>query len=961
MPTPSLEQLFQAFLADGDEQALAQWMRRSAPTLRAAARRLGAGAEDAEDLVQETLVAAIHGAARWDATRPLLPWLKGILTFRAAKYARDARRRPAKVADDGLVEALVETAPPIVDGIAQRELSADVRMAIEQLPERYRAPLQQFLFAGRSPIEIATGLGLERATVRVHLHRGLARLRVLLQRWAGLALLLVLGRHASAGSGVRTARGVALLATLGIVVWLLFPPTIASSHATPPSPVAASPIALPTPNADALPAGMDDPVASARQRARAPGLRIRVRAADGSPLPHVGATLAPAAGRDPVLHRERRTSDASGELHFPTATAGRVHLRLDRGPEREFDLDAEAAVHEIVVTTGRTVHGVVRDPAGIPLAEAQVWLGEPGDPWHGADVATTDAAGAFTLRHVPPDAFVAARHAQFAGTEVRQVGDHGDCILQFAAPGASATVRVLDAEGAPATGALVFVGDAADSGPVWLADGAAPLRPPPFEARANADGEVTTPALPTLRQRLAVRLPGHAPFHGWLGADPNQATLVTLRHGLVVRGTVRDENGALLAGADVVHRSLLTGSDIDLVSDAAGRFEFESLAIGGNELAARAAGRTPRSCVLVPPTVGNVAIVEVALAVARTVRAHLVDARNQPLAGELRATWPPSQLDPAPRILTLDSDGRGIFADGRHGVPRLAFRPAGEPLWRDVAAFADWCLDDVVVTTPADFVADAWLFGTLRCADARPLHHARLFVHRDGTHWAEVGRTDAAGAFRLGPLPAGRYQVFSETTDPDLPTFVSEAIVLARGESRLLECTVPPAGRIDLHFALPGGEAVGDLVVTVVDRTHRRRATARTQPQVLQTLLPGDYLVFVMGSRVAWQEALPVHVDAGATTSLRVTLRAGHRVTFAPSGMPPAVNDATRTLTLHDDLGGEVGTWTLPSDHALRLAAVLAPGRYELRHTTRAATYSGRFEVDENGTAAAFVVPLTAH
>src|SRR5436190_13583689 len=123
--TRSLEELYGACLATGDEQALEQLLRRSAPSLRALARRLGASAEDADDLVQETVVAAIHGADRYDATRPLLPWLKGILTFRAAKLARETvrRRREYELPDDAHA-ARTEDDPARV--AAGRELDDDV-------------------------------------------------------------------------------------------------------------------------------------------------------------------------------------------------------------------------------------------------------------------------------------------------------------------------------------------------------------------------------------------------------------------------------------------------------------------------------------------------------------------------------------------------------------------------------------------------------------------------------------------------------------------------------------------------------------------------------------------------------------------------------------------------------------------------------------------------------------------
>ena len=194
MPSPPLEQLYRHFLATGDEAALEQCMRRAGPTLRRLARRLGASSDDADDLVQETFVAAIQGADRYDTARPLLPWLKGILTFRAARLARDeVRRRDHYRRSQELREDHSEDPAAFA-----AELDADVRAAIDDLPERYREPLARYLLAQQSPLEIAQRLGVERATVRTQLHRGLQRLREALRRWALLLLLTLFGRPARA-------------------------------------------------------------------------------------------------------------------------------------------------------------------------------------------------------------------------------------------------------------------------------------------------------------------------------------------------------------------------------------------------------------------------------------------------------------------------------------------------------------------------------------------------------------------------------------------------------------------------------------------------------------------------------------------------------------------------------------------------------------------------------------------
>ena len=75
-------------------------------TLRAQARRLARNAEDAEDLVQDVLVAAL------ETGRNDLPWLSGTLRNLAAMQVRGAvRRRRREAADCGGAQTPAEAAP----------------------------------------------------------------------------------------------------------------------------------------------------------------------------------------------------------------------------------------------------------------------------------------------------------------------------------------------------------------------------------------------------------------------------------------------------------------------------------------------------------------------------------------------------------------------------------------------------------------------------------------------------------------------------------------------------------------------------------------------------------------------------------------------------------------------------------------------------------------------------------
>ena len=198
----SLEELFVCFVESGDETALERIFRRCSPELRRHARRLGHSDDDAEDLVQETMVTAVQRAADFDPGRALLPWLKGILARKAAHLARDAARRGQRARELARATRPEECGDP-AEHPARLEIVALVEAALPALGEAYREPLRLHLLEGRSPVEIARHLGVPRPTVRTWLHRGMRQLRDALPQGLTLGMVLLAMRQATAqvGSG----------------------------------------------------------------------------------------------------------------------------------------------------------------------------------------------------------------------------------------------------------------------------------------------------------------------------------------------------------------------------------------------------------------------------------------------------------------------------------------------------------------------------------------------------------------------------------------------------------------------------------------------------------------------------------------------------------------------------------------------------------------------------------------
>jgi RNA polymerase sigma factor (sigma-70 family) len=193
-----LDRLFERFRNRGDVDALAKVFDATAGELFRVAVHLTRDLHAAEDLVQETFLAAIEARTSYDEARRLLPWLLGIL---ANKVAQERRRRARQIEALRFEPTLV---PGPLEVAASKELSAELTRAIEALPSLYREPLIAHLRHGKTAQEIAVELHRAPGTVRVQLHRGLEMLRKLLP--AGLATGSALAAGSSPGlSATRAA------------------------------------------------------------------------------------------------------------------------------------------------------------------------------------------------------------------------------------------------------------------------------------------------------------------------------------------------------------------------------------------------------------------------------------------------------------------------------------------------------------------------------------------------------------------------------------------------------------------------------------------------------------------------------------------------------------------------------------------------------------------------------------
>jgi RNA polymerase sigma-70 factor (ECF subfamily) len=157
----------------GDAGAYDRLLRQLAPVLRAGARRglvrAGLGPADAEDVVQETLLAVHLKRQTWDEGLPIGPWINAIARNKLIDFLRRRRMR-AHVPIDDLAEVLpAQDAEPSA-------VAHDIDRHVGALPERQREVVRRIAVDGASIGEAARALDMNEGAVRVALHRGLNRL-----------------------------------------------------------------------------------------------------------------------------------------------------------------------------------------------------------------------------------------------------------------------------------------------------------------------------------------------------------------------------------------------------------------------------------------------------------------------------------------------------------------------------------------------------------------------------------------------------------------------------------------------------------------------------------------------------------------------------------------------------------------------------------------------------------------
>jgi RNA polymerase sigma-70 factor, ECF subfamily len=162
----------------GDTAAYERFLRAILPALRSFARgavaRTGSNVE-AEDVVQDTLIAIHLKRHTWIESEPIGPWMRAIARHKLIDALR-RRGRHVRIP----IEEIEDVLP--AEGAATDYARHDIERHLHRLSQRQRAVIQAIALDGRSIRQTAESLQMSEGAVRVALHRGIAAMAAIVRQ-----------------------------------------------------------------------------------------------------------------------------------------------------------------------------------------------------------------------------------------------------------------------------------------------------------------------------------------------------------------------------------------------------------------------------------------------------------------------------------------------------------------------------------------------------------------------------------------------------------------------------------------------------------------------------------------------------------------------------------------------------------------------------------------------------------
>ncbi|HEV2835721.1 MAG TPA: RNA polymerase sigma factor [Pyrinomonadaceae bacterium] len=158
----------------GNLEAFEELVVRYRPAVVRLARSI-VGADDAEDVAQDSLLLAFKALPGIEEPRKFPAWLSAITRHRALRFSKSETAQLSKRV--ALDEALLETIEALARPLAEKERDEEMIKALDSLPSDYAMPLR-LRFLDEMPLKrIAAFMGVPLSTVKWRIHHGKRLLR----------------------------------------------------------------------------------------------------------------------------------------------------------------------------------------------------------------------------------------------------------------------------------------------------------------------------------------------------------------------------------------------------------------------------------------------------------------------------------------------------------------------------------------------------------------------------------------------------------------------------------------------------------------------------------------------------------------------------------------------------------------------------------------------------------------
>ena len=165
---------------NGDAIAYRTLLGRLSANLRAYYKgklaRIGRSAAEAEDLMQEALMAIHTRRHTYDPAQALTPWVYAIARYKLIDHLRRTRALMADIPIEDAEEIMSQ------DDYIGTESANDLARLMSQLPDKMRRAIKSVKLDGLSVAEAASQCGMSESAVKINVHRGLKALATAIGR-----------------------------------------------------------------------------------------------------------------------------------------------------------------------------------------------------------------------------------------------------------------------------------------------------------------------------------------------------------------------------------------------------------------------------------------------------------------------------------------------------------------------------------------------------------------------------------------------------------------------------------------------------------------------------------------------------------------------------------------------------------------------------------------------------------